>query len=503
MIKVNVSHCSNCVVLVSLHAMNFIERLTLLATATMREKGLDPEFSREANEQLNLINSPYPHTKEQDLRPLLWCSIDNDDSKDLDQLTFAEKKPNGDTTLYIAIADVDALVKKGTPIDNHAATNTTSVYTPTKIFPMLPEKLSTNLTSLNENEERVSLVVTIEMSPEGDLKKSSIDLSVVKNFAKLTYNEVGDWLEGKKGIPDKVKKIQGLEETLRLQNDAAQTLRRRRHEAGSLTLKSSEAEIRIVEKEDVIIELPPHNLAHQLIEEFMIAANRSTVQHFKDLKIASLRRIVRIPKYWNQIVDIAKSFGEILPEAPNSKALNAFLIKRQKIDPESFPDLSLTIIKLLGRGEYVVETADESAIGHFALAISDYTHSTAPNRRFPDLISQRQYKSFLKKEPLPYTLEELKALATQCTKQEDAAMKVERQLNKSAAAAVLTSQIGKTFKGIITGTGEKGTWVRLFSPAVEGKIVKSFQKVRVGDRVTVQLIYVNIAKGFIDFALKG
>lgn len=481
--------------------MQIVVDLAQLANQIMQEKGLQPEFTKNEFQQLSQINKPAPSSsKHIDMRALLWCSIDNDDSRDLDQLTYAEKGADNKTTLWIAIADVDGLVKKDSPIDMHARINTTSVYTPAKIFSMLPEKLSTNLTSLNENEDRVSMVVKIQINQTGDLESSSIFQAIVHNHAKLTYNNIGEWLQGKKDIPNKVREIPGLENTLKTQHEAAQILKKKRHEAGSLTLQSSEAEVKITSNNEIVIQLSVHNFAHQLIEEFMIAANRVMAQHFSHAKIASLRRVVRIPKYWDRIVDIAKNFGEDLPQHPDSKALDIFLVNRQKKDPESFPDLSLTIIKLLGRGEYVVENNKDDPIGHFALALSAYTHSTAPNRRFPDLISQRQYKAFLLGENAPYPLKELYHLAAHCTQQEDAATKVERQVNKSAAALLLSSQIGAVFKGIITGANEKGTWVRIFQPPIEGKIIEGSENLNVGDKVSVELKYVDIVKGFIDFA---
>lgn len=480
--------------------MELKANLAKIADQVMQEKGLQPEFSKDELQQLSQINNPAPlSSKYVDLRSLLWCSIDNDDSLDLDQLTYAEKGADGKFTLWIAVADVSALVEKNTPIDIHAQANTTSVYTPAKIFPMLPEKLSTNLTSLNENEDRIAMVVKIQISQDGDIENSSIFQAQVHNRAKLTYNSIGDCLEKKKPLPNEVKQIAGLENTLRTQHEAAQILKKKRHEAGSLTLVSAEPEVKIADKDQIIIQLPLHNFAHQLIEEFMIAANITMAKHFNEAKIPNLRRVVRIPKYWNRIVEIAKSFGENLPQEPNSKALDAFLVKRLAADPDSFPDLSLMVIKLLGRGEYIVENDQNDPVGHFGLALSDYTHSTAPNRRFPDLITQRQYKAFLKGENAPYTLEELRGLATHCTQQEDAAMKVERHMNKSAAAAVLSSQIGGVFKGIITAASEKGTWVRIFKPAIEGKVINGSQNLKVGDKVSVRLKYVNIQEGFIDF----
>lgn len=475
--------------------------LALLAKEAMQAKGLEPEFSRAVEQQLQTIDAPAQQPlKSEDLRHLLWCSIDNDDSKDLDQLTFAEKKTDGKTTLWIAVADVDALVSKDTPIDHHAQVNTTSVYTPAKIFPMLPPKLSTNLTSLNENTDRAAIVVKITMAQTGEIEDSTISQAIVHNYAQLAYNAVGAWLEGKGEIPNKIKQIQGLENVLRLQHEAAQILKKRRHDLGALTLESSEPEAKLIDDKEVILQLPGRNYAHQLIEHFMIAANSAMARHFKEAKISSLRRVVRVPKRWDRIVEIANGLGESLPDAPDSKALDEFLIKRKHADPQVFPDLSLVIIKLLGSGEYVVENAGDDAIGHFGLALREYTHSTAPNRRFPDLISQRQYKAFLKNESSPYAQKELETLASHCTQQEDAAAKVERQMKKSAAAVLLSSHIGEAYDGIITGAAEKGTWVRIFNPPVEGKVVQGLKKFSVGDRVSVKLLNVDIPKGFIDFA---
>lgn len=474
--------------------------LAEIAKQVMVNRGLRPEFSPEAVQQASKIQerTSWPE-KSIDLRSMLWCSIDNDDSKDLDQLTYAEKDKQGRTIIWIAIADVDGLVFKNTAIDLDAQTNTTSVYTPAIIFPMLPKRLSTNLTSLNEDEDRTALVVKILINKQGEAEHSEIFQAIVHNHAKLTYNAVGGWLQAQMAIPEKVRKIQGLENSLRCQHEIAQVLKDRRHSLGALTLETPEVEAKVEGDDQIIINPPFHNVAHQLIEEFMIMANVTMAKHFEQAKIPSFRRVVRTPKRWDRIVEIAISLGEYLPEIPDSKALNAFLVKRKKLDPVSFPDLSLAVIKLLGRGEYVVETFQNAAIGHFGLALSDYTHSTAPNRRFPDLISQRQYKAFLNNEKKPYELQELRSLAAHCTAQEDAAMKVERHLNKSAEALLLSSQIGKVFKGIITGAGEKGTWIRVFRPPVEGKIIRGFQGLDVGDLVSVKLVDVDVPRGFIDF----
>lgn len=476
--------------------------LVLLAKQVMLSRGLQPEFSKEVVEQVNKFQQPASMSShDSDLRSLLWCSIDNDDSKDLDQLTYAEKSADGKYTIWVAIADVDDLVLKNSAVDLHAQINTTSVYTPAVIFPMLPQKLSTDLTSLNENRDRTSLVIKIGLSSDGEMDGSSVFQAAVRNYAQLAYNAVGGWLEERMTIPEKVAKVNGLENALRCQHEVAQILKNKRHSEGALTLESPEVEAKVETDEEIILNPPMHNAAHQLIEEFMICANVVMARSFDDAKIPSLRRVVRIPKRWDRIVEVAHSLGEYLPDTPDPEALNKFLLKRKKLDPISFPDLSLTVIKLLGRGEYVLEISRSKPTGHFGLALSDYTHATAPNRRFPDLIAQRQYKAFLNKQRNVYSEDELYLLASHCTAQEDAAQKVERHMNKAAEAMLLSNQIGKTFDGIITGTDDKGTWVRIFRPPVEGKVVRGFQGLDVGDRVTVKLVSVDIPKGFIDFVL--
>ena len=366
---------------------------------------------------------------------------------------------------------------------------------------MLPDKLSTDLTSLNEDQDRLALVVKIRINRQGEIIQGSIFQAMVRNCAKLTYNGVGAWLAGKGEIPEKVKQVEGLEKTLRLQHEAAQILQQRRQSLGALTLESPEAEAKVGKLQEVILQPPSHNDADQLIEYFMIAANDVMASRLHEARIPSLRRIVRVPKRWDRLVQIASSFGEQLPAEPDSKALNRFLIKRKRLDPVAFPDLSLTVIKLLGRGEYIVESYGDQPIGHFGLAMPDYTHSTAPNRRYPDLIAQRQYKAIIQEKHNPYSLEELQFLAAHCTQQEDAAMKVERQMNKVAAAVLLSSHVGTVYSGIVTGAGAKGTWVRIFDPPTEGRVVQGFQKLDVGDRVKVKLVRVDIPKGYIDFAV--
>ena len=476
--------------------------LSTLAKQVLRTRGLQAEFTESASKELNTLNAPSPpYGNYQDLRNLLWCSIDNDDSRDLDQLTYAEKNKDGSTTIWIAVADVDALVKKDSFIDLQAQINTTSIYTPALIFPMLPEKLSTNLTSLNEREERMAMVVKITFNDVMSILDSSIFHALVYNQAQLAYNAIGAWLEGSRSIPDKVKNIKGLETTLRLQNSIAQKLKLQRHNLGSLTLESSQVTAKVNNKDEIVLEISSHNLAHQLIEEFMVAANHIMATEFRKLKIANIRRVVRKPLKWNRIQELANSYGEALPVEPDSKALDEFLVKRKEADPLGFPDLSLTVIKLMGRGEYIVENASDDPVGHFGLALSYYTHSTAPNRRYPDVITQRQYKARLAGTPPPYSLEELNKLAAHCTAQEDASSRAERQLNKSAAAILLEPLIGTKFRGIITGVTATATWIRIFNPPVEGRLIKGFEHFDVGDRLTAKLTSVDIQQGYIDFEI--
>jgi exoribonuclease-2 len=472
-----------------------------IARQAMIDRGLAPDFSAEAQKQADAIAGPAGESDAsiRDLRNLLWCSIDNDDSRDLDQLTVAEDLGGGNVRAMVAVADVDALVKKGSPIDDHARQNTTSVYTASRIFPMLPEKLSTNLTSLNENEERLAIVMDMIVASDGSVTKGDVYRARVHNKAQLAYNAVGMWLESKGDMPAKVKAIPGLAENLKLQDRVADTMRELRHEHGALDLETIEA--RAVMKDGHVVDLQAEarNNAKNLIEDFMIAANGVTARFLTEKGLSGLRRVVRSPERWDRIEAIAAKYGEKLPGDPDSAALEEFLVRRRKADPLRFPDLSLAIVKAMGAGEYVVEKAGQESIGHFGLAVRDYTHSTAPNRRFPDLITHRLVKPALAGGKPGYTDDELTALAQHCTEAEDAANKVERQVRKSAAACILEPRVGQRFDGIVTGASEKGTWVRVFHPPVEGKVVHGGHGVDVGDRVNVKLVDVNVERGYIDF----
>jgi exoribonuclease-2 len=467
----------------------------------MLEKGLLPDFSPQALAELNGIQGPAAplQAAARDLRGLLWCSIDNDASRDLDQLTVAEGLPAGAAKILIAIADVDALVKKRTALDGHAQHNTTSVYTPAEIFPMLPEKLSTDLTSLNQEADRQAVIIEMVVAGDGSLQSANLYRAAVRNRAKLAYNSLGAWLEGNGPLPPGVEAVSGLAENLRLQERAAQALKALRHVQGALNLETIEAHP-VFDGDDLKgLEVESPNRAKELIENFMVAANGATARFLASRMFSSLRRVVRTPKRWDRIVALASEHNFKLPPEPDSKALAQFLEAAQAADALRFPDLSLSVIKLLGAGEYVVELPGGSAPGHFGLAVRDYAHSTAPNRRYPDLVTQRLLKAALAGDAPPYTNDELEALARHCTEEEDAAKKVERQVEKSAAALLLESRLGEQFEAIVTGASDKGTWVRLLQPPVEGKLVSGFEGQDVGHRLRVQLVRTDVERGFIDF----
>ena len=469
----------------------------------MRERGLDPDFSAEAIAQAEHA----PETPAvgpgapTDLRELSWCSIDNDDSRDLDQLSVAEHGLKGSIIVRVAIADVDAQVPKNSPIDRHAAINTTSVYTPALNFPMLPLRLSTDLTSLNSGEDRLAIVIEMTVAPDGALQSSDLYQAMVRNRARLAYPSVGAWLEGNGPLPEAAAAVPGLDVLLTLQDQAARTLRERRHEQGALEFDRAEAKAEFDGETLRDVRANESNRAKALIENFMITVNGVTARFLDGRGVPSIRRVVRTPKRWSRIVEIAAGVGWKLPAEPDAAALGAFLRASHRDRPEQFADLSLSVIKLLGSGEYVVDRPGQDPPGHFGLAVKDYAHSTAPNRRYPDLITQRLIKAALARQPWPYSIESLDQLATHCTLQEDAANKVERQVDKSAAALLMAPRIGQPFDGIVTGASPKGTFVRIFAPPVEGMLAHGLiPGVDVGDRLRVKLDRVDVDRGFIDFS---
>ena len=480
------------------------EELADLAVAAMRERGLEPEFPKPAIEQLKTIDGPSAEDGAGivDMTGLLWCSIDNDDSRDLDQLTASEVLPDGSVRILVAIADVDTLVEKETPIDRHAQINTTSVYTSARIFPMLPEKLSTDFTSLNPHEERVATVTEMVFAPDGEMLRSHITRARVHNKAKLAYDAVAAWIDGNGPLPEAADRVPGMDEQIRTQDSVAQQLRARRREHGALEFQTFQPRAEFQGDQVVAIKQQVQNRARQLIEEFMVATNGVTARFLAGKRRAAIRRVVRSPERWARIAQVAAERGWELPIDPDSKALEQFLAAERKRDPLRFPDLSLVIVKLMGRGEYVVERPGGPNIGHFGLAVRDYSHSTAPNRRYPDLIASRLIKAALAEVKSPYSDMELEFLANRCTQQEDAANKVERQLRKSEAAMLLEDHIGETFDGVVTGESKGNTWVRIFEPPAEGKLLPS-RDVQVGDKVRAKLISTNVERGFIDFEMIG
>lgn len=478
--------------------------LVRIATHAMLERQLLPEFSEAVLQELKTIAHAADDADPaiRDLRALLWCSIDNDDSLDLDQLTYLEPLEQGKVRLYVAIADVDALVRKGTAIDAHAHANTASVYTSARIFAMLPERLSTDLTSLNGGVDRLALVTDMTFSDAGQLLQFSVHRARVHNQAKLAYDAVASWLVGQGPLPPVAQSVPGMDQQLRLQDSLAQRLRLLRHAKGSLEFETFQPRALFEGEQVVGIAQQEQNRARQLIEEFMIVANSCNARFLAQRGTGSLRRVVRSPERWLRIVEVARQYGEALPPQPDSRALETFLAKRHLADPLRFADLSLVIVKLMGSGEYVVEAPGEAAIGHFGLAVRDYTHSTAPNRRFPDLVTSRLLKAAISGVPAPYSLRELAALALHCTRQEDAARKVERRMRKSDAALLLESRIGEVFTGIVTGNSIDGSWVRLLSPPVEGKL-RAASTPAIGTKVQVRLEFTSVEQGYIDFALLG
>ncbi len=475
--------------------------LQRIASRVMLERGLLPEFSHEALAELDGVQAPVMTGvgNIRDLRGLLWASIDNDDSRDLDQLTVGEAMDDGTIKVLVAVADVDAVVKSGTAIDSHARHNTTSVYTAARVFPMLPEKLSTDITSLNPDEDRLALVIEMTISGGGTLVSSQTYRAFVRNKAKLAYNSVADWLDGIGAIPEAVAAVKGLGENLKLQDMAAQKLKAYRYERGALNFQTIQTKALFDGGKIMGLEEHRKNRAKELIEDFMVAANGVTARYLASVGFPSLRRVVRTPKRWDRIVEIADEQGFRLPTKANSKSLAEFLEKAKAEDPLRFPDLSLCIIKLLGKGEYIAELPGERAPGHFGLAVADYSHSTAPNRRYPDVITHRLLKAALADEPVPYQDSELDELAGHCTEKEDAASKAERQIGKSAAALLLEARIGERFDAIVTGAAPKGTWVRIFDPPIEGKLVQGYKGADVGDKIRVQLVHTDVDMGYIDF----
>src|SRR5271156_1060152 len=475
--------------------------LQAIARQVMQAQGFEPDFPPEVQKQLAEIKAHppqlVPSDKVRDLRSLLWSSIDNDTSKDLDQIEVAERLPNGDVKVMIGVADVDAFVPKDSPIDQHAERETTSVYTGVTIFPMLPNALSTGASSLLPDVDRPAMVVEFVVDASGAVSASNVYRAIVRNKAQLTYNAVGAWLEGTAPAPPKVAASSDLQAQLKLQDQVAQALRKLRFEHGALNLDTAEVVPLLLDQDVVGVAKVEKNRATDLIEDFMIAANGVVARLLE--KVSSLRRIVRTPDHWDGIVRLAAAQGTTLPSTPDSKALNDFLVKRKAADPDHFADLSLAVIKLVGPGEYVLERPGDTPQGHFGLAVQDYTHSTAPNRRFPDIVTQRLIKALLDGKTGPYSDNDLAAIALNCTQKGDAARKVEREMSKRLAAMAVSRRVGETFDAMVTGTTPKGTFVRVMQPHMEGLLAQGAQGLHVGDKLRAKLVRTDVQHGFIDF----
>jgi VacB/RNase II family 3'-5' exoribonuclease len=478
--------------------------LPAAAERLMRENGFAVGLPSAAAQQLaglDLTTKALATGKDvRDLRSLLWSSIDNDTSRDLDQLEVAEDTPSGATKVLIAIADVDALVAEDSPIDQFAADQTTTVYMGVRNFPMLPEPLSTGATSLLQDADRLAIVVEFLVTPEGHVESSTTYRALVRNKAQLTYDSVGAWLDGVAPPPLKVRESSALQDQLKLQNRAASALRNDRHRHGALNIETIESRPILHNQEVVSLETEQKNSATTLIEDFMIAANEAVARLLEDQRCSFIQRVVRTPARWDRIVALADSLGARLPATPDSKALNEFLVARSVQDPDHFPDLSLAVIKLMGPGEYVLTRPDDDRrAGHFGLAVDDYTHSTAPNRRFADMVTQRLVKAVLAGGQAPYSDDRLSAIAAKCTEKANLARKVEREMSKRIAAVAMQHRIGEPFTAIVTGVTTHGTFVRTVDPHVEGLLVDG-QGLDVGDKLTVTLVRTDVDRGFIDFA---
>jgi VacB/RNase II family 3'-5' exoribonuclease len=476
--------------------------LQVIAKQVMMERGFQPDFPPEVVQQVADLKAHPPHVATgpdvRDMRSLLWSSIDNDTSRDLDQIEVAEQGPNGGVKVLIGIADVDAYAAKQTPIDLHAARETTTVYTGIRNFPMLPDELSTGETSLLENVDRLAIVVEFVVDPAGVLKSSTFYRALVRNKAQLQYNSLGAWLEGTAAAPPKVAASAELQQQLKLQDQVAQKLKAQRQQNGALNLQTDELLPLVLNDQVVDVVKQQKNHATELIEDFMVASNGVVARALEN--VSSLRRIVRTPKRWDRIIELAATKNEKLPADPDSKALNDFLLRQKAADPDHFADLSLSVIKLIGPGEYVLERAGETAAGHFGLAVHDYTHSTAPNRRFADVVTQRLIKSQLAGKGNPYSDDELTAIAANCTLKGDAARKVEREMSKRFSAIAMQNRIGQVFDAIVTGVTDRGTFVRVTQPHVDGLLAQGAQGLDVGDKLRAKLVRTDVQKGYIDFA---
>ncbi|HEX6185689.1 MAG TPA: RNB domain-containing ribonuclease [Pyrinomonadaceae bacterium] len=471
-----------------------------IARRALTEAGFEPDFPKEVARELEGAARAGEDAGVRDLRGLLWSSIDNKESRDLDQVEYVERAADGYRVL-VGIADVDAFVPKGSAVDRHAAANTVSVYTPARVFPMLPEKLSTDLTSLVEGADRLAVVMELCIAEGGEARCEDVYRALVHNRAKMDYDSAGAWLEGRAPAPAPVKSIEGLDEQVRLQDEVARALHELRRRCGALELEREEL-VPVVDESGRVVRLDArrNNRAQVIIESLMIAANTSMAELLQTKGVPSLRRVVRAPERWPRIVETAAAFGYELPAEPDPRALSDFMMRRREADPASYAELSLAVLKMMGPGDYMVEAPGLEQEGHFGLAVHDYTHSTAPNRRFPDLVTQRCLKAAAAGAPTPYTREELEQIAGRCNLMESAARKVERRMRKVAAASLLGARVGEIFDAVVTGVKPGGTFARTLRPPADGRIVKGYRGLDVGDRVRLRLLSTDPERGFIDFA---
>jgi len=473
--------------------------LNAAALQTVIDNGFHPAFPAEATAELTGLEGK-PAAGSLDLRELLWSSIDNDTSRDLDQIELAAQLSDGRIRVLVGIADVDSYVRRGRALDAHAQAETTSVYASVRTFPMLPEKLSTGLSSLLENEDRAAVITEYIVGTDGEVSDVRSYPATVRNKAQLTYNGVGPWLDGTAPAPEKVAASPELQAQLRLQNSAAKRLLEARHRLGALSFERTETTPTMQNGQVTGLVAAQKNSAGLLIENFMVAANEAMARTFSEKRISSIRRVVSKPVRWDRIVELARRTGGALPAEPDVQALNEFLLERKQVDPAHYADLSLSVIKLLGPGEYKLQRPGDNDGGHFSLAAHDYTHSTAPNRRFADIVSQRILKALCAGAPAPYSDDELNSIAAHCTEREDAARKVERTMQKRIAAVAMANKVGQTFLAMTTGVSPKGTYVRVLNPPMEGRLMQGIEGVDVGDTLEVRLTHTDPARGFIDFA---
>ncbi len=508
--------------------------LAQAALDAMHEAGFKPEFGEGVAEQLAEIEARYANLKPaqnvEDLRALGWSSIDNDTSRDLDQIEVAERVDGG-IKMRVAIGDVSAAVEKGSPIDKHAQAQTQTIYTAVKNFPMLPLELSTGLTSLNENADRLAVMMTYTVAPDGALSDEGVSLALVRNRAQLAYSRVGPWLEKTvAGMVDndgmslrsdsareysKLANQQGSElavdslpenwlvEQLKLQDEATQALHDARVKKGALEFHKSEADPVVVDGRVIDVTEAVQNRAMNLIEDVMVAANGVMARALRKGGRSGLQRVVVVPKRWDRIVALAKEHGYELPANPDSEALNNVLTQVRAKDPDHYPDVAVAVIKLMGPGEYMLMRPDDDPTGHFGLAARDYTHSTAPNRRFPDLVTQRVLHAMMTNAEPPYSDGDLSAIAAHCNEADKALRKIERDMQKRVAAVAMASRVGEVFPGVVTGATDKGVYVRVIRPPFEGRVIHNEEGLDVGDKVNVKLIHTDPARAFIDFAKVG